>query len=181
MNALLKWVFGLSSGAWLWAVGLLVAAGVTAYGVQTWRLHSLQAQHAGALAAHANTLKIISDLATAAAEKSALVQQTWATAIAAADTRISKEKDDALRENESLRRGVVDGSRRLRIQATCPSSPASGGDVPQATAAASVDAQGTAELDAATGQLVHDLRAQLIEGRAALIGLQEYVRAIQGP
>lgn len=154
---------------------LVILALVLACAALGWKLAGERTAHANTRTAHAQQLKAISDLATEAAQKVATAQQAWNKALAAIDSERTKEKTHALAENDRLRRAVAAGDRRLRIAATCP---ARGGDVPAPASAASVDAGTTVELAPEAGQAVFDLRADLIAERAALIGLQRYVREV---
>jgi len=157
---------------WKWiGVGLLVAA----LGVQTMRVEHAHTELAEVRQANAETLAKISDLATKTAEKAVAAMQAWNAALAGLDAKYSKERDDDLKDNETRRAAVARGDQRLRIAAVCP---ASRGDVPQAATAAGLDAQATVELSPAVGSSVFDLRAALIDDRAKLAGLQEYVAKV---
>lgn len=101
-------------------------------------------------------------------------QQQAEQALAALDAQSSKEKADALAQNEALRAAVAAGTRRLRVAGTCTSHP-SGSNVPQATSPASVGDAGSIELDPVAGQHILDIRAGAIADQAALKALQAYV------
>ncbi len=124
---------------------------------------------------HAQVMTNIANLTSEALQKTRTAEQKTADAINAIDTRISKERTDALAENSRIAADVASGARRLRIAATCP---ARSGDVPTGAAATSVDAAAPIEIPAAVGQDLFDLRAGIISDQAALKGLQEYVKAI---
>ncbi|WP_338580033.1 lysis protein [Pseudomonas sp. ML2-2023-6] len=88
------------------------------------------------------------------------------------DRTRTQELNHALSENNDLRRAVDDGSKRLRIKATC-SSPK-----PDQTGAGSVDDAGTAELTADARSDYFTLRDQLALSRQMILGLQDHVRRI---
>ncbi|WP_202988130.1 lysis system i-spanin subunit Rz, partial [Pseudomonas typographi] len=114
--------------------------------------------------------------AAAAQSRTALEKQQQAEqALADLDTKRTKEKADALAENERLRRDVADGNRRLHVAGTCRSG---GGNVPQATSTTSVDDAGTVELSATAGQDLLDIRAGIIADQAALKAAQAYIRDV---
>ncbi|MDL5601655.1 lysis protein [Bacillus subtilis] len=92
----------------------------------------------------------------------------------AIDQRNTKELTDARTENERLRRAVDDGSRRLRIRATCPVS----GSVSAAAGPGRVADAGTAELAADARPDYFTLRDQLAQSRQMIVGLQQYVRGV---
>jgi len=121
------------------------------------------------------------NIANAGAEQNrrALEQQQAAEARAAAsDERYTKEKSDALAENEKLRRAVADGTRRLRIAGTCPTNSAGPGNLSGTAVAAGLGDAGTVELSGTAGRSVFDIRAGIIADRKALKALQDYVRGL---
>lgn len=124
---------------------------------------------------HAETLTNIANLATKAAQESASLLQHQGALVAAIDQK-SKEKDDALRQNEALRRDVAAGTRRVRVAGSCVA--AGGGDVPPTSTAPGLDPAPTVELTAAAGQDVLDIRAGIITDQHALTALQEYVATV---
>ena len=88
------------------------------------------------------------------------------------DRTRTQELNHALSENNDLRRAVDDGSKRLRLAATC-SSPK-----PVQTGAGGVDDAGTAELTADARSDYFTLRDQLALSREMILGLQDHVRRI---
>ncbi|PHM54550.1 lysis protein [Xenorhabdus sp. KK7.4] len=76
---------------------------------------------------------------------------------------------NAKTEIDTLRADVAAGRRKLRIKATCP--------VSEATSSSGVGDATTVELPRETGQAVLDIREGIINDRAKLRYLQEYVRA----
>lgn len=102
-------------------------------------------------------------------------QQEAEQRLAALDRTATEEKVKANAENETLRRAVADGTRRLRIAGSCGTG---GGNVPGATRAAGVGDAGSVELTAAVGQAVLDIRAGIIADQAALKAAQLYIRDV---
>ena len=84
------------------------------------------------------------------------------------DAKATKGKTHDLAENETLRRAVADGARRLRIVGSCR---AGGGDVPGTASTTSLGNGGTVELAPAAGRAVFDIRAGIIADQAALRAL----------
>lgn len=120
-------------------------------------------------------LTLIANAGAEQARKALAKQQDAEQRLATLDKTVTEEKVKANAENETLRRAVADGTRRLRIAGSCS---AGGGNVPSATGAASVGDAGTVELTAATGRAVLDLRASIIADQAALKAAQAYVRDV---
>lgn len=84
----------------------------------------------------------------------------------------TKALNHALSEINDLRRAVDDGSKRLRVEATC-STPK-----PDQTGAGGVADAGTAELTADARSDYFTLRDQLALSRQMILGLQDHVRRI---
>ncbi|WP_340611587.1 lysis protein [Xenorhabdus bharatensis] len=80
----------------------------------------------------------------------------------------TQELTNAKTEIDTLRADVAAGRRKLRIKATCP--------VREATSSGSVGDATTVELSRETGQAVLDIREGIINDRAKLRYLQDYVR-----
>ena len=75
----------------------------------------------------------------------------------------------ALSKSADLQRDVVDGRKRLRVNATCPVAKTSAGGVADA---------GTAELAADARSDYFTLRDQLALSRQMILGLQDYTRQV---
>ncbi|PHM60447.1 peptidase [Xenorhabdus stockiae] len=75
---------------------------------------------------------------------------------------------NAKTEIDTLRADVATGRRKLRIKATCP--------VREATPSVSVVNATTVELPRETGQTVLDIREDIINDRAKLRYLQDYIK-----
>ena len=88
------------------------------------------------------------------------------------DRTRTKALNHALSEINDLRRAVDDGSKRLRVKATC--SPPK----PDQTGAGGVDDAGAAELTADARSDYFTLRDQLALSEKMILGLQDQVRRI---
>ncbi|PHM55123.1 lysis protein [Xenorhabdus sp. KK7.4] len=84
------------------------------------------------------------------------------------DNKHTQELANAKTEIDTLRADVAAGRRKLRIQATCP--------VSEATSSGSVGHATTVELPRETGQAVLDIREDIINDRAKLRYLQDYIK-----
>uniref|UniRef100_UPI003BF617DD lysis protein n=1 Tax=Xenorhabdus entomophaga TaxID=3136257 RepID=UPI003BF617DD len=83
-------------------------------------------------------------------------------------TRHTQELANAKIEIDTLRADVAAGRRKLRIKATCP--------VSETVTSVSVGATTTVELTGETGSTVLDIRAGIINDRAKLRYLQDYIK-----
>lgn len=90
---------------------------------------------------------------------------------AALDIKVTQELANAKSEIERLRTDLGNGTKRLRIAASCPK-------LPEATSA-------TGEPDATSPRLTSDaqqnylrLREQLVTSEKQILGLQEYIRKV---
>ncbi|RON98908.1 hypothetical protein BK674_15785 [Pseudomonas moraviensis] len=92
----------------------------------------------------------------------------------AIDQRNTQELTDARTENDRLRGAVDDGTGRLHVRATCPTSQ----PVPATAGAARVADAGRAELAADARPDYFTLRNQLALSRQMIVGLQQYVRGV---
>ena len=147
---------------------LLLTIGAT-WKVQNWRYGKQLAEQSGA---HQAGLTAISN-AAAAQVRTALEKQQAAEKIRDdIDAKATKEKTHDLAENETLRRAVADGARRLRIAGSCR---ANSGNVPGTASTTSLGNGGAVELAPAAGRAVFDIRAGIIADQAALKALQAYV------
>ena len=118
-------------------------------------------------------------VAGAAQASRALVNQHAAESRAAInDAKYTKEKADAVAENERLRRSLAHGDRRLRVAGSCS---AGSGSVPAAASAAGLGDAGSVELTGAAGRTIFDIRAGIIADQKALMALREYIRTACKP
>jgi prophage endopeptidase len=120
-------------------------------------------------------IALIANAGADQARKALAKQQDAEQKLAALDKEATEQKEKANAENESLRRAVADGTRRLRIAGSCS---AGGGNVSKTASAASVGDAGSVELSRETGQAVLDLRRDLISDQAALKAAQAYIRDV---
>ena len=162
----------MSPGRLLGLALLLSIACFSTWKVDAWRFGKRLADLS---ASHQADLTSISNAATAQARQALEKQQATQKALAELDAKATKEKTNALAENERLRADVAAGDRRLRIAGRCS---AGSGNLPDATSSARLDDDGTIELAGASGRTVFDIRAGIIKDRAALKGLQEHVREV---
>ena len=162
----------MSPGRWLALVVLVAIACFSTWKVDSWRYGKQLADLSTSFQAD---LAAISSAAAAQARQALERQQATQKALAEIDAKATKEKTNALAENEKLRAAVVAGDRRLRIAGRCS---AGGDNLPDTTAAALLDAGGSVELAGAVGRTVLDIRRGIIQDRTALKGLQEYVREV---
>ncbi len=89
------------------------------------------------------------------------------------DRKHTQDLTDAQAENERLAGAVDAGTKRLRVNASCPAV-----RVPEAASATGMDDAATAELSASARQDYYALRRQITLTEAALAGLQAYVRSV---
>jgi prophage endopeptidase len=163
--------------AWAWGVVVLVIALCVGSFSAAW---FWQANAYGKVIAtnEANRQADIALIANAGADqarKALAKQQDAEQKLAALDKDATEQKERANAENESLRRAVADGTRRLRIAGSCS---AGGGNVSGTASTASVGDAGSVELSRETGQAVLDLRRDLISDRSALKAAQAYIRDV---
>ena len=159
----------MNRGRWLGLAMLVGCSVFSTWTVDAWR-HGKQLADLGV--SYQADLTAISNAAAAQARQALERQQATHKALAELDAKATKEKTNALAENERLRADVAAGDRRLRIAGRCS---ASSGNLPDTTSTARLDDGGTVELAGVAGRTVFDIRARIIKDRAALKGLQEYV------
>ena len=162
----------MSPGRWPGLALLVAIACFATWKVDAWRYGK---QLSDLSAAHQADLTSIANAAAAQARQALEKQQAIQKALAELDAKATKEKMNDLAENEKLRADVAAGDRRLRIAGRCS---ASSSNMPDTAVAARLDDGGTVELAGAAGRTVFDIRAGIIKDRAALKGLQEYVREV---
>lgn len=165
----------MTTRAWLTLAGALLLVAIacfTTWRVQGWRYETQLADQA---LLHQQDLATISNAAAAQARHALEKQQAAEQALHDLDTIRLKERTDDLNENDSLRRALADGDRRLRIAGSCR---ASGLDVPDTASAASLGNAGAVELTPASGRSVFDIRAGIIADQAALRAAQAYINEV---
>lgn len=159
----------MSPGGRLALVVLVAIACFSTWKVDAWRYGK---ELASLSAAHQSDLSAIANAASTQVRQALEKQRAAEKARADIDTKATKEKANALAENEKLRADIAAGDRRLRIAGRCS---ASSSDLPNTASGARVDDGETVELAGVAGRTIFDIRAGIIKDRAALKGLQEYV------
>ena len=162
----------MTPGRWLALVVLVAIACFSTWKVDAWRYGK---ELASLSAAHQSDLSAIANAASIQVRQALDKQQAAEQARADIDARTTKEKANALAENEKLRADVAAGDRRLRIAGRCS---ADSSNLSDTTSTARVDDGGTVELAGVAGRTVFDIRAGVIKDLTALKGLQEYVREV---
>ena len=160
----------MSPARWLGLALLLAIACFATWKVDAWRYSK---QLADLSASHQADLTAISSAAAAQVRQALERQQATQKALAELDAKATTEKARDLAENERLRADVAADDRRLRIAGRCS---AGSGKLSDTASATRVDDGGAVELAGATGRTIFDIRGAIIKDRAALRGLQEYVR-----
>ena len=159
---------------WRW-IGLAVLLGCSVFAtwkVDTWRYGK---QLADLNVSYLADLTAISNAAAAQARQALERQHSIQKALAELDAKFATEKARDIAENERLRADVAAGDRRLRIAGRCSTD---SGNLSDTSSTARLDDGETVELAGAAGRTVFDIRAGIIKDRAALKGLQEYVREV---
>lgn len=154
------------------AAFLVAIACFSTWKVQGWRYERQLVEQARL---HQQDLATISNAAAAQARKALEEQRATEQALHDLDTRTTKEKTDAINENDRLRRAVADGDRRMRISGSCR---ASGGDVPVTAGTTSLGDAETVELAPTAGRNIFDIRAGIIADQAALRAAQAYIKDV---
>ena len=162
----------MSPARWLGLAVLLAIACFSTWKVDAWRYGK---QLADLRASHQADLMTISNAAAAQARQALERQHAIQRTLAELDAKVTKEKASDLAENERLRADAAAGDRRLRIAGRCS---ADSSNLPNTTSTARLDDGGTVELAGIAGRTVFDIRAGVIKDRAALKGLQEYMREV---
>ena len=161
----------MSLARWL-GLALLAIACFATWKVDAWRYGKQLAEQSAAHQTELTTIaRAVSDQLSQALEKQQLAEK----ALAELDTKATKEKAHDLAENEKLRADVAAGDRRLRIAGRFS---ADSSNLPNTTSTARMDDGGTVELAGTAGRTVFDIRAGAIKDRAALKGLQQYVKEV---
>jgi len=156
---------------WRW-IGLAVLVGCSVF--STWKVDAWRygKQLADLSASYQVDLTAISNAAASKVRQALERQQAIQKALAELDAKATTEKAYAIAENEKLRADVIASDRRLRITGRCS---ADSSDLSNTTSTVRLDDGATIELAGAAGRAVFDIRAGMIEDRAALKALQEYV------
>ena len=147
----------------------LIAGLVMGLTINAWRLGAqisqLEAEHAG-------QLRDIAQVAANASQE-AMHQQTRAiNNLAELDRKYTDEIASAQLETDRLRTAVSSGERRLRVQASCPTS---SDRLPDAPTTASVDDATGSELTAAAQRNYFLLRDRITLATNQISALQDYI------
>ena len=162
----------MSPARWLGFALLLAIACFATWKVDAWRYGK---QLADLNMSYQADLTAISNVASAQARQALERQQATQKALAELDAKATKEKMNALAENEKLRADVAAGDRRLRIAGRCRTD---SGDVSNAASTPGLGNAGSVELTPASGRTVFDIRAGIVADQAALKVLQAYIRSL---
>ncbi|UMB78857.1 lysis protein [Dickeya fangzhongdai] len=155
------------------AVGALIGAAICWWFTTT----SYDADIAILNTKHAETLKVISDQATADSELARQREHDFQAKIAALDEKHQQELNDEKTKNEKLLFDVSTGRRRVQFAtaalATCEQSSAA------VRSASSLGNAAAIQLSPAAGRNILGIRAGVKEDREKLVYLQEYIRALR--
>jgi prophage endopeptidase len=158
-----------------YALAVIALIGIGFAGAWLWQANAYSKVIATNEAGRQADIALIANAGADQARKALAKQQDAEQKLAALDKDATEQKEKANAENETLRRAVADGTRRLRIAGSCS---AGGGSVSQTASAAGVGDAGSVELSAAVGRAVLDLRASIISDQAALKAAQAYIRDV---
>ena len=162
----------MSPARWLGVVLLVAIACFSTWKVDAWRYGK---QLADLSATHQDDLAAISNAAATQVRQALEKQQATQKALAELDAKSTKEKASDLAENERLRADVAAGARRLRIAGRCSTDD---GNLSSPAGTARLDDERTVEFAGDAERTFFDIRSGIIKDRAALKGLQEYVRKV---
>jgi prophage endopeptidase len=98
--------------------------------------------------------------------------------VAAIDQQHTQELKNAQAQNDALRRDLAVGTRRVFVNATCPTGGNTMSGTATATATSLADDAGAAELDPATAQALAGIAADGDDAIRALGALQQYVSTV---
>lgn len=161
---------------WIYAAAML-AAGAVGWAVNGWRMGQQMAEQR---AEHIDQLRRTAEANAQVILQQQADQQAQAQRLAELDTKHTQELSHALQENrrlESLYSAADDERRRLRIDVIVARNDAT---VSAIAGAGSVGDAASLELSPAARRAVWDIRRGMIEDRAKLEYLQDFVRAPGG-
>ena len=160
----------MSLGRWLVLAALMAITYLSTWKVDSWRYGK---QLSDLSASHQSDLTAISNAAADQVRKALEKQQSTQKLLAELDAKHVKERTSDLAENEKLRADVAAGARRLRIAGRCSTDD---GNLSSPAGTARLDDGRTVEFAGDAERTFFDIRSGIIKDRAALKGLQEYVR-----
>lgn len=171
----MNWIGAVPAWCW-WLIALVLVGGGQQYRVVVVEeeTDAVRLDLAEQARLYQSDLAAITAAAAAQVREALEKQQQAIQALRDLDTKLTKEKADALSENERLRRAVSDGNRRLRVAGTCTDT-TGGGDMSDTARTSGLGNAGSIELAPAAGRNILDIRSGIIADQAALKALQQYV------
>lgn len=155
---------------YLW---LLLATSLLAFFVQHAQLAREKAAHQQTKTNHAVVLKDLADKTLKAYQAVVAEDVTRKQSLAELDTQHTKALNEAKSFITRLQSDVANGTRRLRLQATC--SPSTGAGLSQATSTTSLDDAQAPRLTDSAERDYFSLRTGIETTQKQLTGLQDYV------
>lgn len=142
--------------------------------VQTFRLNAAQLELSNKKLEHSQIMGEIAEKTNEAYEKLVKDLKESQALVSQIDTQKTKELNDAIAENNRLRSALRNGELRMRVFTNSGANTATASKSPSTP---SVD-DATAEVSAAVGQAILDVREAIIYDTKALEGLQQYVSEV---
>lgn len=142
--------------------------------VQTFRLNVTQLELSNKKLEHSQIMGEIAEKTNEAYEKLVKDLKESQALVSQIDTQKTKELNDAIAENNRLRSALRNGELRMRVFTNSGANTATASKSPSTP---SVD-DATAEVSAAVGQAILDVREAIIYDTKALEGLQQYVSEV---
>lgn len=142
--------------------------------VQTFRLNAAQLELSNKKLEHSQIMGEIAEKTNEAYEKLVKDLKESQALVSQIDTQKTKELNDAIAENNRLRSALRNGELRMRVFTNSGANTATASRSPSTP---SVD-DATAEVSAAVGQAILDVREAIIHDTKALEGLQQYVSEV---
>ncbi|WP_338804436.1 lysis protein [Xenorhabdus griffiniae] len=141
----------------------VVIIGIALIGYAAHSVYSVYAENGRLVSENESLTTKLSEQLAINATQQARIQQLHEL-----DTKHTQELANAKSEIDTLRADIAAGRRKLRIKATCP--------VSETVASSSVGATTAVELTRETGSTVLDIREGIINDRAKLSYLQDYIK-----
>ena len=159
---------------WAFVAAGAVAGALLAGMVQQLRVAGIKTEFADYKTAQAELWRQQAEMTNKVKDAVEAERQAKAADVAALDTRIAKEREDASAETERRLRGIAAGTVRVRyVAGSCPAA----SPVPATASAPGVADEPGVGLSPEAGQDVLLLRQSLAEDRAQIAGLKDYIRA----
>lgn len=160
---------------WLAIAAVLALMAGSAWAAWEWQANDYQGQLAEQARLHQQDLATISSAAATQSRQALEKQQAAEQALHDLDTISTKEKTDALYENDRLRDAVADGNRRLRVAGSCRSG---SGDVPGTDSASGLGDAGAPRLTKQAERDYFDLRGGIVTVTSQLKACQAYINTV---